>query len=112
MTVQLESQPYLAAGATGALAGTVACVAQTLVGVVLNTVLLPPGHDNNIAPRLVHHSARKAGHHTPPAVDWLLGTLFHVGYGIGWGAFSGWCAVGRAGRVCCLAAPWAGCSTC
>jgi hypothetical protein len=84
-----KSQSYVAAGATGALAGTVACIVQTLVGATLNAVLLPRGHDNNIAPRLVHQSARKAGHHTSPAVDWLLGTLFHVGYGIGWGGIFG-----------------------
>ena len=89
MISQPKSQSYLAAGATGALAGTIACIVQTLVGATLSAVLLPPGHDNNIAPRLVHQSARKAGHHTSPAVDWLLGTLFHVGYGIGWGSIFG-----------------------
>jgi hypothetical protein len=84
-----KSQSYVTAGAMGALAGLMACLVQTTVGAVLNRVLLPPGHDNNIAPRLVHQSARKLGHRTSPALDWLLGTLFHVGYGISLGSVFG-----------------------
>jgi hypothetical protein len=56
-----------------------------MVGGVLDRMLLPRGHDNNIAPRLINRVARKTGHHSPAALDWLLGTAFHLAYGISWG---------------------------
>jgi hypothetical protein len=79
----------LAAGVSGAAAGLAASVVQTGVGLALDRLLLPHGHDNNIAPRLVDRVARRAGHHTPSAVDWAMGTAFHLGYGVGWGALFG-----------------------
>jgi hypothetical protein len=79
----------LTAGATGAAAGLAASFVQTGVGLMLDRVLLPPNHDNNIAPRLVDRVAGRAGHHTPSAFDWAAGTAFHLGYGLGWGALFG-----------------------
>src|SRR4051794_20878325 len=84
-----RTESYFGAGARGAVAGTIACVVQTAVGWVLSNTLLPAGQDNNLAPRLVHQTARIASHQTSPATDWLLGTLFHVGYGLGWGSLFG-----------------------
>jgi hypothetical protein len=79
----------LAAAGSGAAAGLAASVVQTGVGLALDRLLLPHGHDNNIAPRLVDRVARRAGHHTPSAIDWAMGTAFHLGYGLGWGALFG-----------------------
>ena len=79
----------LTAGATGAAAGLAASVVQTGVGFAIDRVLLPPGHDNNIAPRLVDRLGRRVGHHTPSAFEWAAGAAFHFGYGLGWGALFG-----------------------
>jgi hypothetical protein len=85
----MGSQAYIRAGAIGAGAGVVASVVQAAIGVALDKLLLPPGHDNNIAPRLINRTARQLGHRSNPVVDWLLGTGFHLGYGMGWGGVFG-----------------------
>src|SRR5690348_5344015 len=87
MSVSLQS--YAVAGTTGAGAGVIASIVQVVVGAMLDRMLLPPGHDNNIAPRLVHRTARKLGHRSSAVLDWLVGIVFHVGYGIGWGVLFG-----------------------
>jgi ribose/xylose/arabinose/galactoside ABC-type transport system permease subunit len=79
----------LAAGATGAVAGLIASVVQVGVGWTLDAVLNPPGHDNNIAPRLVDRATRIAGKRPNGVLDWVLGTAFHFGYGLGWGTLFG-----------------------
>jgi hypothetical protein len=80
---------WLAAGRTGAIAGLVAGTVQPAVGWAIDQVFLPRGHDNNIAPRLVNRSVRRAGHPSHPVLDWVGGTLFHYAYGAGWGAAYG-----------------------
>lgn len=73
----------------GAAAGVIAATVQVVVGWVLSQTLLPAGHDNNISPRFVNRLIHERGKRTNPLVDWLLGTLFHYGYGIGWGLVFG-----------------------
>jgi hypothetical protein len=81
---------WLAAGQTGAVAGLVAGTVQPAVGWVIANTILPRGHDNNIAPRLVNRSVRRTtGHRSHPVLDWVGGTLFHYAYGAGWGAAYG-----------------------
>ena len=89
MRTQTSRRSYLDAGATGLVAGTLASGVQTLVGWTIDQTLLPRGQDNNIAPRFVDRSARQVGLRPPPAVDWILGTLFHFGYGMVWGVAFG-----------------------
>jgi hypothetical protein len=81
---------------TGALAGLVAATAQVAVGKAEEVLLLPPGEDSNIAPRFVERLAEHAGESLPDSWRWMLGTLFHYGYGASWGALyallDGWLA--------------------
>src|SRR5579884_1702481 len=79
----------LDAATSGAKAGAIASVVQVALGWLLDQLLLPPGHDNNIAPRLVDRAAARAGQDTHPLLDWILGSVFHFGYGLGWGALFG-----------------------
>ena len=83
------ARSYVGAGTIGAGAGAIASIVQAAVGAVLNQTLLPPGHDNNIAPRFINRTARKTGHRSSPVQDWFLGTVFHFAYGMGWGALFG-----------------------
>jgi hypothetical protein len=81
---------------TGALAGLVAAMAQVAVGKAEEVLLLPPGEDSNVAPRFVERLAEHAGESLPDSWRWVLGTLFHFGYGASWGALyallEGWLA--------------------
>lgn len=73
----------------GAVAGAAASVPQAVVGKVEELILLPPSEDSNIAPRLIDRLGRMIGEHPSPTQKWLLGSLYHVGYGAGWGAMYG-----------------------
>jgi hypothetical protein len=64
-------------------------VVQVLVGALLDRLVLPPRQHNNIAPRLVKRLFQKQGKRPHAVRDWSLGTVFHFGYGIGWGAVFG-----------------------
>lgn len=82
-----HAQPsYLDATKSGALAGVLASVVQVLVGLLLDKLLLPPRQHNNIAPRFVKRLFQLRGKPAEPARDWVLGTVFHLGYGLGWGS--------------------------
>ena len=85
MSASSQRGAYSTAGIAGAGAGTLASIVQVLVGWLIDWLFLPPGHDNNIAPRLVDRSVRKAGGRPNPVLSWLLGTGFHLGYGVSWG---------------------------
>ena len=82
-------ESYGMAAARGAVAGAAGSVVQTGIGLALDKFLLPPKQHNNIAPRLVKRLAQLTGRGEHGPRDWTLGTLFHVGYGVGWGAFLG-----------------------
>ena len=71
--------------AAGALAGMAAAAVQAAVGKSYERLLLPPGEDSDLAPRLVHRAAEEAGHDASRAEAWTAGTLFHFGYGAFWG---------------------------
>jgi hypothetical protein len=73
-------------GAIGAGAGIVAATVQVALGKAEEWLLLPPGEDANIAPRFVQRLAEHLGASLPHPARWVLGTLFHYGYGAGWGA--------------------------
>jgi hypothetical protein len=64
-------------------------VVQAAAGWLLEAVLLPRGEDNNIAPRFVDRSTRLTGGRPNAALDWVLGTAFHFGYGASWGRIYG-----------------------
>lgn len=76
---------YRQAAARGAVAGLGASVVQTLVGLALDGLLLPKREHNNIAPRFVKRLANWTGRGGDARRDWTFGTLFHLGYGVGWG---------------------------
>jgi hypothetical protein len=76
----------------GALAGAAASVPQAMIGKIEEIIFLPAGEDSNIAPRLFDRLGRMAGENPSRAQEWILGTLFHVGYGAGWGALYGFAA--------------------
>jgi hypothetical protein len=80
---------YQAAAARGAVAGVLGSIVQAGVGLALDRFLLPPKQHNNIAPRLVKRLAQWTGRRGNAPRDWTLGTLFHIGYGLGWGAVFG-----------------------
>ncbi len=80
---------YTEAAARGAVAGVLGSVVQVGVGLALDRFLLPPKQHNNIAPRLVKRLAQWTGRRGSAPRDWSLGTLFHLGYGAGWGALLG-----------------------
>lgn len=71
----------------GALAGLAASTVQVMVGKA-EEILLPLRRDEDahIAPRLVGKVAENVGVETTKATRWTLGTLFHFGYGMLWGA--------------------------
>jgi hypothetical protein len=69
----------------GAVAGAAGSVVQAAMGYLIDRLLLPRGHDNNIAPRLSSRLFQRSGHAPHPVRDWLLGTLFHELYGASWG---------------------------
>ncbi|HEV2121424.1 MAG TPA: hypothetical protein VGW38_01450 [Chloroflexota bacterium] len=69
----------------GVPAGLIGATFQVVAGWLLAKVLLPEGQDNNIAPRLVQRTLATLGRPEQPVRDWLLGSLFHFGYGAGWG---------------------------
>jgi hypothetical protein len=71
------------------VAGVLGSVIQVGVGLALDKVLLPPKQHNNIAPRLIKRLAQWTGRRGSAPRDWTLGTLFHLGYGAGWGALLG-----------------------
>jgi hypothetical protein len=79
----------LGAASYGALAGLGGSVIQVLVGLLLDKLVLPPRQHNNIAPRFVKRLFQRQGRPAHPARDWTLGTLFHLGYGVGWGVAFG-----------------------
>ncbi|HEV2146434.1 MAG TPA: hypothetical protein VGR37_03370 [Longimicrobiaceae bacterium] len=72
--------------ARGAAAGVAASVAQAALGKSYEKLLLPPGEDSDLAPRLVRRIAERAGERVSHAEKWALGTAFHLGYGAFWGA--------------------------
>ena len=69
----------------GALAGTVASTVQAAVGASESALFLPEHEDANIAPRLMDRLARDMGEELPLELEWILGTIFHFGYGATWG---------------------------
>ena len=80
---------YSGALARGALSGLLASVVQVVVGWALDALLLPKRQHNNIAPRLVKRLAQWSGRGGQTPRDWILGMLFHLGYGVGWGSVFG-----------------------
>lgn len=89
MSLPTARWTYLQASYLGSAAGIIASTIQVIVGFLLDKLLLPRGHDNNIAPRLANRSFRKAGQDMHPVVDWVAGMLFHYAYGLGWGVIFG-----------------------
>lgn len=85
----IASRRYVRSAVVGALTGVFASTFQVAVGWALDRWLLPSGHDSNIAPRLVNRVLRRTGRRPGLIRAWVLGTLFHFGYGIGWGALFG-----------------------
>lgn len=77
---------YAAVATRGAVAGILGSVVQAGVGLALDRLLLPPRQHNKIAPRLIKRLAQWTGRRGSAPRDWTLGTLFHLGYGAGWGA--------------------------
>src|SRR5688572_4281819 len=80
---------YIESAARGAVAGVLGSIVQTGVGLAFDKLLLPPKQHNNIAPRLIKRLAQWTGRRGSAPRDWTLGTLFHLGYGAGWGALLG-----------------------
>lgn len=89
MLSSASTHPDVRAAGAGAFAGFLACLVQVIVGWFLDRFFLPRGHDNNIAPRFVNRVFRRSGRRANPVRDWVLGTLFHLGYGLGWGTLFG-----------------------
>lgn len=69
----------------GSAAGAFASLVQAAVGASESALFLPEHEDANIAPRLMDRLARDVGEELPLEAEWLLGTLFHFGYGAAWG---------------------------
>jgi hypothetical protein len=69
----------------GAVAGTVASVVQAAVGKTEDLLLLAPHESADIAPRLMARIAAMQGKTLTWTERWTLGTVFHLGYGAGWG---------------------------
>ena len=80
-----QGTSLLQSAGTGALAGMSGAVIQVAVGLLIDKLLLPPQHDNNIAPRVMTRLFQKRGDRPNRLRDWTLGTLFHIGYGLFWG---------------------------
>ena len=71
----------------GAAAGLGASVIQVVIGKGEEKLLPLPDHeDANIAPRLINRVAEQAEIKLSSRHHWVLGTLFHFGYGAFWGA--------------------------
>ena len=103
MSAAIAQSSYRATARTGALVGVIGSVIQVIVGLLLDRLVLPPRQHNNIAPRLIKRLFQQRGRPARPVRDWTLGTLFHVGYGIGWG-----CAFGLAQRWSGIPSPLLG----
>ncbi len=73
----------------GAIAGAMASVPQVMIGKAEELMLLPEREDSNIAPRLIDRLAARLGRDPSPDQEWVLGSVFHVAYGAGWGAMYG-----------------------
>jgi hypothetical protein len=80
-----QREPYPNTVIRGAVAGMFGSMVQTGVGLLLDRFLLPPRQHNNIAPRLIKRLRQWRGGRGRTGRDWTLGTLFHLGYGLGWG---------------------------
>src|SRR5690606_20297724 len=70
----------------GAIAGAAASVPQVMVGKLEDFLLLPASEDSHIAPRLVDRLADRLGRNPSREQEWVMGSIFHVVYGAGWGA--------------------------
>src|SRR5690606_9554089 len=77
--------PTLSTVLRGSTAGMVGSLVQAAVGATENALILPSHEDANIAPRLMDRLARDIGKDMPIELEWILGTLFHFGYGASWG---------------------------
>jgi hypothetical protein len=69
----------------GAVAGMAASVVQAGVGASESIAFLPDGENANLAPRLMARVAGRLGGDLDGVERWTLGTLYHLGYGAGWG---------------------------
>jgi hypothetical protein len=69
----------------GSVAGIFGSIVQAAVGASESALILPEHEDANIAPRLMDRLARDLGEELPLEAEWLLGTIFHLGYGAAWG---------------------------
>jgi hypothetical protein len=69
----------------GGLAGAAGSVVQAAVGKSEDIAILPPRENANIAPRLMDRLFGTRGISLTTAESWTLGTIFHLGYGAGWG---------------------------
>jgi hypothetical protein len=89
MSQAVSELHFLKSARTGVVAGVIGSTIQVTVGLLIDKFLLPREHDNNIAPRFITRIFQKKG--DPPNLvrDWTLGTLFHFGYGVGWGSLFG-----------------------
>ncbi len=67
------------------MAGLGASVIQVMIGKAEEILILPPGEDSNIAPRLMARLAEDVGEDLSEREKWALGTAFHLGYAIFWG---------------------------
>lgn len=74
--------PTLLRGSTAGMAGS---LVQAAVGAGESALFLPEHEDANIAPRLMDRLARDLGEELPLSAEWVLGTIFHFGYGATWG---------------------------
>jgi hypothetical protein len=81
-----QDRSFVSTVALGAAAGLGATAVQTTLGLAIDKLLLPDGHDNNVAPRLVNRLFRRSGLADDAARDWTMGTVFHFGYAVSWGA--------------------------
>lgn len=79
------SQSLASTLARGAAAGVGAAVIQAAIGKTEEKLLLPPWEDADIAPRLMERLGEMAGVEIDDATKWVLGTVFHFGYGAAWG---------------------------
>ena len=77
--------PILPTILRGSAAGLFGSLVQVAVGASESALILPEHEDANIAPRLMDRLSRDLGKEMPIEAEWLLGTLFHFGYGATWG---------------------------
>jgi hypothetical protein len=69
----------------GAAAGVVGCTVQAAIGATESATFVPDGENANLAPRLMGRLAALGGGALTDTERWTLGTLYHIGYGAGWG---------------------------